>query len=142
MTTQTKTVTIKRTFNASPERVFDAWIDPAIAPRFLFAKPPAEIIRCDIDARPGGKYVITRRDENGETEHVGEYEVVDRPRRLVFTFGVPRIAQQVSRVVIDITPTANGCELTLTNEDVLSEWADKTKEGWKMILGNLQAAVQ
>jgi len=136
MTTETKTVTIKRSFNASPERVFDAWIDPTIAPRFLFAKPPGEIIRCDIDARPGGKYVITRRDENGETEHVGEYEVVDRPKRLVFTFGVPRIAQQMSRVVIQITPTANGCELTLTNEDVLSEWADRTTEGWTMILEN------
>ena len=136
MITDTKTVTIKKSFTASAERVYDAWLDPNIAPRFLFAKPPAEIIRCDIDARPGGKYVISRRDENGETEHVGEYEVLDRPRKLIFTFGVPKISQEMSRVIIDIVPTSNGCELTLTNERVLSEWADRTKEGWTMILDN------
>ena len=137
MKTDTKTLQIKKSFGASPERVFDAWIDPAVASRFLFATPTGEIIRCDIDARPGGQFTITRRDEQGDTDHVGTYEVVDRPKKLVFSFGVPRYAPQVTRVSIEITPTSSGCDLMFTHEDVLPDWAEKTMQGWTMILDNL-----
>ena len=36
---------ITHSFAAAPERVFDAWLDPAIARRFLFATPTGEMIR-------------------------------------------------------------------------------------------------
>jgi uncharacterized protein YndB with AHSA1/START domain len=140
MKTDTKatTITVRKSFSASPERVFDAWISPETAKKFLFATSDGEIIRCEIDARAGGKFVITRRDAQGDTDHVGEYEVVDRPQRLVFTFGVPRYSPEMTRVSIDILPTAQGCDLTLTHEGVLSEWAEKSKEGWTMILDSLE----
>lgn len=35
-------LTVTRDFAAPPERVFDAWLDPAVARRFLFAADPAE----------------------------------------------------------------------------------------------------
>ena len=141
MKTDTQSLQVRKSFTASPERVFDAWIDPDKAPKFLFATPDGKITRCDIDARPGGRFTIVRRDEQGDTEHVGEYEVVDRPRRLVFTFGVPRYSSEMTRVSIDITPTSSGCDLTLTHEGVLPDWAEKTKEGWTMILDSLAKAV-
>src|SRR5205807_1643949 len=34
-----------------------------------------------------------------------------------------------------------GCELTLTHEGVLPEWADKTKEGWGKILEALDRSL-
>lgn len=136
MTTDTKTLTVKKSFAASPDRVFHAWIDPNIAQRFLFATPTGEIIRCDIDARPGGKFFITRRDEQGDTEHVGEYEVVDRPKKLMFTFGVPRFTSARTRVTLDFVPNGTGCVVTLTHEGVWPDWVDKTIEGWTMILDN------
>jgi uncharacterized protein YndB with AHSA1/START domain len=138
MKTDAKTLQVKKSFTASPERVFDAWINPETAKKFLFATSDGEIVRCEIDARVGGKFVITRRDGQGDTEHVGEYEVVDRPRRLLFTFGVPRYSPEMTRVSLDFLPTESGCDLTLTHEGVLSEWAEKSKEGWTMILGNLE----
>ena len=138
MKTETRSLQVKKAFTATTERVFDAWLDPEKAKRFLFATQSGEIVRCEIDARPGGRFTITRRDEQGDTEHVGQYEVVDRPKRLVFTFGVPRYSEVMTTVKIDIVPLDSGCELTLTHEGVLPEWKEKSVEGWTMILDGLE----
>jgi uncharacterized protein YndB with AHSA1/START domain len=134
---ETTSIQVTRNFVASPERVFDAWLDPAIARRFLFATPTGEMIRVEIDARVGGKFLIIRRTDGDDVEHVGEYLVIERPRRLVFTFAVPKFSPQFTQVTIEIKPAANGCTLTLTHEGVLPEWAERTQEGWGMILGTL-----
>lgn len=135
-TTALRSLRVTRHFHASAERVFDAWLDPATAGRWLFATDQGEMLRVAIDARVGGHFSFTRRDGE-DVEHVGEYLVIDRPRRLVFTFAVPRYSEAVTRVTVDITPAANGCDLVLTHEDVLPEWADATQQGWGMILGHL-----
>jgi uncharacterized protein YndB with AHSA1/START domain len=132
------TIIITRRFDFSIERVFDAWLDPAKARKFLFATPTATMVRVDIDARVGGSFNITRRDDD-DVEHIGTYLEIDRPRRLVFTFGVPKYSAQMTRVSIDLKPLPTGCELTLTHEGVLPEWIDSGREGWGMILDGLSA---
>ncbi|MFL6429641.1 MAG: SRPBCC domain-containing protein [Acidobacteriaceae bacterium] len=136
-----KTVKVTRTFAVTPERIFDAWLNPEIARRFLFATPTGEIVRVDIDARVGGKFVIVRRTDGDDVEHFGEYLAIDRPRRLVFTFAVPKYSAVYTQVSIEIVPAGSGSKLTLTHEGVLPEWADRTQEGWEMILGLLDRTV-
>ena len=136
-TTAMKTIRVTRTFTVSQERVFDAWLDPAIARQFLFATATGKMVRVEIDARVGGTFCIVRREDGDDTDHVGEYLEIDRPRRLVFTFAVPKYSAQSTRVAIDIVPKGDGCELTLTHEGVLSEWAVRTQEGWGRILAGL-----
>ena len=130
-------VQVKRRFSASPERVFDAWLDPDHAGKWLFATPTGTMTRVEIDARVGGKFTIVDRRDGEDIEHVGEYLEIDRPRRLVFSFGVPKFSSLFTRVAIDIVPLETGCELTLTQEGVLPDYADRTKQGWGMILGGL-----
>lgn len=130
------TLRITRRFDFPMERVFDAWLDPEKARRFLFATPTGKMVRVDIDARVGGSFVIVRRDED-DVEHVGSYLEIDRPRRLVFTFGVPKYAKEITRVTIELTPQGKGCELTLTHEGVLPEWLEPSRQGWGMILDTL-----
>jgi len=135
---------VTRRFAASPGRVFDAWLDPARAGRWLFATPDGTMARVAIDARVGGRWTFVRREADGaETEHVGEYLVIDRPRRLVFTFSVPRFAGHAAptRVTVEIAPEGEGCVLTLTHEGVPHEWTEKTSAGWGMILGGLASEV-
>jgi uncharacterized protein YndB with AHSA1/START domain len=140
MSTHAPIVT-KRAYAFPAERVFDAWLDPALARRWLFTTDDSEVVRCEIDARVGGKFeIVDKRDSGefkGEIRHVGEYLEIDRPRRLVFTFGVPQFDPAMSRVEIDIVATASGCELTLTHHGVPQEWQAPTTQGWTMLLGNL-----
>jgi uncharacterized protein YndB with AHSA1/START domain len=133
------TIRVKRRFNASPERVFDAWLDPKKAGKFLFATPTGEMVRVEIDPRVGGSYISVDRRGGEDVEHVGEYLELDRPRRLVFTFTVPKYSVESTRVSIDIVAEGEGCELTLTHEGVLQEWASATEAGWSGILGALEA---
>jgi uncharacterized protein YndB with AHSA1/START domain len=127
---------VVRRFAAVAERVFDAWLDPSTAGKWLFATESGQMIRVEIDPRVGGLFNFTRRDGD-DVEHVGEYLEIDRPRRLVFTFSVPKFSTQITRVSIDIVPLESGCELTLTHEGVLPEWASQTEAGWGMILNSL-----
>lgn len=136
---------VRRKFDLPAERVFDAWLTPEVARRWLFTTEDSKIVEIEIDARVGGAFVFVDRRASGEFKgdirHVGEYLEIDRPRRLVFTFGVPQFDPAMTRVEIDIVPKGSGCELTLTHHGVTEEWSARTQEGWTMLLGNLEKAI-
>jgi uncharacterized protein YndB with AHSA1/START domain len=141
MTAKEMTVRVTRRFEHSAERVFDAWLDPERAGRWLFATPEGKMVRAEIDARVGGSFCFVDRRDGKDVEHVGTYLEIDRPRRLVFTFAVPTYDPAVTRVIIEIVPAGRGCELTLVNEGVLPEWVRQTEEGWGKLLEALEATI-
>ncbi len=133
MTENPGTIIVTCRFDFPIERVFDAWLDPAVAREFLFATPNGTMVRFDIDARVGGLFNITRRDGD-DVEHIGTYLEIDRPRRIVFTFGVPKFTDHMTRVSLDLKPLPTGCELTLTHDGVLPEWLESgAKAGPKFL---------
>jgi uncharacterized protein YndB with AHSA1/START domain len=137
------TVRVARRFSAPPERVFDAFLDPAQARRFLFATATGQIVGADIDPRVGGSFCFVDRRDGVDVAHFGTYLEIDRPRRLVFRFSVAQYSTEGDRVVIEIAPLSTGCELTLTHE-MKPEWAqyaDRAEGGWNSILEALAATV-
>jgi uncharacterized protein YndB with AHSA1/START domain len=130
-------VRVTHHFNASPERVFDAWLDPKTAGKWLFATPTGQMVRVEIDARVGGNFVIVDRRNGEDVEHTGEYLEIDRPRRLVFTFGVPKYSPLFTKVTIEIEIASSGCDLSLTQENVPPEYLDSNEKGWIGILAGL-----
>jgi uncharacterized protein YndB with AHSA1/START domain len=141
MTTINPSVTVERHFDFPIERVFDAWLDPARASKFLFATPTGTMVRADIDARVGGSFNFTDRRDGEDIEHVGTYLEINRPDRLVFTFGVPKYSSQMTRVTIELQPSGTGCELTLMHEGVLPEYLERTREGWSKILERMLSSI-
>lgn len=76
---------LKRVFDAPPEKVFQAWTDPAILPRW-FAPRPFTTPKVEIDLRPGGVFNVVMRSEDGtEYPNPGVVLEVVPGRKLVTT---------------------------------------------------------
>jgi uncharacterized protein YndB with AHSA1/START domain len=125
---------VTRRFNASPERVFDAWLDVEKV-RKWFAPGMGEMVRVETDPRIGGSFFFVQRRNGQDVEHTGEYVEIDRPRRLVFTWRVPPSTDS-SRVSIDIVPLEAGSEVTLTHElhPDWAEYASRAEGAWANML--------
>ena len=74
---ESQPIRVRRSFAAPPERVFDAWLDPATAGRWLFATAAGKMIRVEIDGRVGGRFAIVERRDGQDVEHVGQYLVIE-----------------------------------------------------------------
>jgi uncharacterized protein YndB with AHSA1/START domain len=136
-------VSVSQRYAAAPERVFDAFLDVAIARRFLFATATGEMVLAELDPRVGGRYrFVERRPDMGDVEHAGEYLEIDRPRRLAFSFGVPTFDPRLTVVAVELRPDGDGCALTLTNQDVPAAFADGNRDGWTRILAGLLPAYE
>jgi uncharacterized protein YndB with AHSA1/START domain len=144
---QTVSVRITRHYQASPERVFDAWIDPAkvaqwfLAPARSMGMGEDELLAIEVDARVGGKFLFSVRRMGEVVDHVGEYLEIDRPRRLAFTWAVPKYSPDSTVVRLELSPSGAGTELTLTHEGVLAEYRPQTEKGWTAISDAVAASV-
>lgn len=129
---------VTRRFEASPEAVFDAWLDAESVSQWLFATPGGVMERVELNPRVGGGFVICERRGETLATHFGTFVAIERPRRLVFDFTTDR-EQAPTRVSVDIVADGGGCVLTLTH-DMDPQWAafeDRARQGWTMILDGL-----
>jgi uncharacterized protein YndB with AHSA1/START domain len=133
----TAQIRVTQRYSASPERVFDAWLDPAMASAWLFATASNPMARVEIDARVGGSFRFVDRRDGAETEHTGKYLEIVPHRRLVFTLFMENSPRVVTRVAADIVPLETGCELRLVHENVPPGHASRTEGRWTGMLYGL-----
>jgi uncharacterized protein YndB with AHSA1/START domain len=132
---------VARRYGASPARVFDAWLDPAIARQWLFATASRPLAHVEIDARVRGAFCFVDRQEAAEVcRYTGEYLEITPPRRLVFTLSVANHVE--THVTVEIAPLAKGCRLALLHENVPRGHADHMRGRWTGILFGLGATLE
>jgi uncharacterized protein YndB with AHSA1/START domain len=131
-------VHVTRHFDLPAERVFDAWLDPELIGKWMFGPRlrEEEVLRIVADATVGGSFSFLVRRQGEEIDHVGTYREINRPRRLVFTWGIAGESEEESLVTVEIVPLQSGCELTLAHEmdPKWAEYADRTRAGWTKML--------
>ena len=137
MTTETVVVEVSRRIAAPPEKVFDAWLDPHGVGRWLFATPDGKMERVEVDPRVGGTFHIEERRGDEVAKHWGTYVEIERPRRLVFDFATS-FSDVPTRITVTVEPDGDGALIRLRHEGVWSDYEDRTRHGWGMILERLE----
>jgi uncharacterized protein YndB with AHSA1/START domain len=130
---------IMRRMTATPEALFDAWLNPPVMGQWLFAIDPEARLTLAIDGRVGGGFSILEEARGNRINHFGHYIEIVRPRRLSFTLEVPEHFPGVTVVTVDIFPAFGGAELRFTQTGVapkVTEWA------WEQMFDKLQMLLE
>jgi uncharacterized protein YndB with AHSA1/START domain len=136
MDATTETTVVERTISiaASPETVWEFFVDPEKQTRWMG-------MNAELDPTPGGIYrcvVIP-----GHTAR-GEFVEVDPPHRLVFTFGWENesaVPPGTSTIEVELTPEGDGTSLHFVHRDLPgAEAAASHAHGWDHYLSRLTIA--
>jgi len=141
MTQSTQPLVVRRTIPISRERVFDAWLDPVHLARFMRPSSTARAT-AEVDARVGGRFRIVMYHPNAKagTEHTGEYLLIDRPRRLSFTWRSVHTDEKDTTVTIEFFDRAGATEVVLTHTQLPPKEVEGHRKGWSDILKALPEA--
>ncbi|MDB6127905.1 MAG: hypothetical protein JWM35_1801 [Verrucomicrobia bacterium] len=129
-------------FSVPAERVFDAWLDVTLIGRWMFGSVVRDerIVRLALEPKVGGTFSFVVNRQGVDVDHVGEYLEIERPRLLVFTWAIRDNLPDTSRVIVEIMPHGQGCEVKLTH--VMSpKWAafvDQAAGSWTKMLAALE----
>jgi uncharacterized protein YndB with AHSA1/START domain len=132
------TLTVRRTIKASPEQVYNAWLNPAVMKRFMAGGSDQTVGEARTDARVGGGFHVLMQGEK-DIPHQGVYKVLTPFSRIVFTWESP-YSPADSEVELLFTPVAEGTEVVLNQVKFLSAGLrDGHIAGWTRILERLDA---
>ncbi len=124
---------VPRVYDASAERVFAAWTDPASVRAWLAGGQNASV-----DARVDGLFYIEMPWQERIYPHYGRYLLVEKPRLLEFTWVSEGTQGKESVVTIELTPRGKQTELVLTHAGLPTEaLADDHRGGWIQFLESL-----
>ena len=132
-------VVIRRTLAATPEEVYDAWLDSAGMRVWMC---PGPVTSCDVDLEPrvGGSFRIVMAAPGAKIVNTGQFRVLERPKKLQFTWISSRWAFQETLVTVELNRHEEQCELTLIHERFpMGHSSDQLEKGWSQILDKLAA---
>ncbi len=120
-------VRVERDLSGSPDDVFDHFTR---IERLTTWWPSSG----ETDPRPGGTYRL--HWDGPDVTLRGVYEIVDRPRRLRFTWTWDH-DEAASVVDLTLTPTESGTRLCIDQTAAADDEADGYREGWAFFLDRL-----
>jgi uncharacterized protein YndB with AHSA1/START domain len=131
-----------RRFEVSCDKLFGAWVDPSILTKWLFTTATSELHRAEFEPWEGGNWTVVDRRENEYFAATGQYLQIDRPHRLIFTFGMLQLSAEFVHVVVNIARAAAGSELTLTHEYLPWMGTRSPEKGWHAMFDMLARALR
>lgn len=131
-------ISMPKTYDASPERVFRAWTDPASV-KIWFAEGGDTVM----DPRPDGLFYLGMLHGGVPRPHYGRYLRVESPRLLEFTWVSEHTRGKESVVTIEFIARGKQTELCLTHEGLPDEeMAMAHTKGWTYFLDTLVERVE
>jgi uncharacterized protein YndB with AHSA1/START domain len=129
---------VRRTIRASVERVFDAWTDPKQLLAW-WGPRPVSCAAAEVDLRVGGRYRIVNALPDGNTVTIeGEFQEVEAPHKLVYTWRMGTEADESSRVTVRFESRGEATEVIIVHEQIPDKAVRESHElGWHGCLDGL-----
>jgi uncharacterized protein YndB with AHSA1/START domain len=132
--TDDRVLRLERLIAAAPDKVFDAWAKPELLVKW-WGPDGFDVPKCALEVRAGGSWLTTMRSPEGSLHTVsGVYRVIERPRRLVFTWAWDQddgSRGHETEVTVTFEPAPGGTKLVLQQQSfVEKESLDKHRHGW------------
>jgi len=135
---KTGKIVLKRTIAATVEELFDAWLDPESLAQWMH---PGSTVPSSarVDARVGGTFEVLMPREGGPLRHHGEYRVIERNKKLVFTWLSHATHEKETLVTVEFHALDAGTQIVLTHEQLPDhETAMGHNKGWTAALNLLE----
>jgi uncharacterized protein YndB with AHSA1/START domain len=132
-----ETLTLRRIYDAPPERVFRAWTEPAELQRWNSPSDDWPLQVLEVDLRVGGVYRAAFGPPGEEPYlETDEYREIVRPTRLVFTETIRRGGQVLSQTMctVEFIDLGGRTEVVVTDQGI---GAEIHRRGWTRALGAL-----
>ena len=112
---KTGKIVVRRSIPATVDELFDAWLDAESLAQWML---PGDHQRntVSVDARVGGAYDIVMHHQNGDKRHYGVYRVIERNRKLVFTWHSDATHHTETLVTVEFLAASDRTEIVLTHE--------------------------
>ena len=138
------TLIARRTIRASAARLFAAWTEPAQLMAWWGPRTDVVCAVAEVDLRVGGKYRIGNRFPNGDMIWIaGEYEHIEPPHKLVFTWYVEADSAMVERVTVKLEPLNEMTEVIVIHERIINATVrDQHQQGWFGCFNGLAAYLE
>jgi len=135
-------VQVRRRMRAGAEQIFDLWTKPELMVRWMSPFPGAVDCKASCDPRPGGAFSLVMSSEGSIREVSGVYVLVDRPRKLVFTWIGPLTNHVTTLVTVELNPLGDETDVVLTHERLPTQaMHEGHTRGWGIILDHLAEVV-
>ncbi|MDP9140169.1 MAG: SRPBCC domain-containing protein [Pseudomonadota bacterium] len=135
-------IVVRRTMAATVDELFDAWLDPESLAQWMH---PGTTTRStvSVDARVGGRYEVVMNYDSGPNRHYGEYRVIERNRKLVFTWHSAATHHTETLVTVEFNAANSSTEVVLTHERLPDHEAGLSHtRGWTMALELLDSLLK
>jgi uncharacterized protein YndB with AHSA1/START domain len=130
---------LERSFDAPPERVFEAFTNAEVLRRWWAAQPDWSSPEAEVDLRVGGRYRLAMRNTEGETHAVaGVYTEIAPPARLAYTWAWEELDHPESHVTVEFHPDGSRTTVVITHAGLPNEQErEQHGHGWNGCLDNL-----
>lgn len=132
-------IVVRRRMPVPRELVYESWTDPEGIREWMC---PGDVLSAEaiLDVRVGGSFRIIMRRKEQVHEHVGKYQVVEPPSKLVFTWSGLENPAEITLVTVEFLACGQESELVITHERFTKpDVAARYEMGWGTIAAKFAA---
>lgn len=127
-------LSVSRTIPAAAEKVYDHWLIPTFVGKWMFgaANKAEHLIDLHNEVRPRGEFSYKLQRGGKDITYSGEYQRIDRPRQLIFSWRASNGEAAPNKVTVDFEEDEQKTKLKISMQmdKDLANYAGEVKQQW------------